>query len=148
MFGNWLRRISVGTSEIVNKGLRPRRQNRHRFLIDHDRLFPYFSAFLVFRLSKQWMFHSYRYSLHRKRASDSNRFILYFINVAPIYLFIWSGPYMRHSRKTVKVIPVNVPSPWCSYQSSWLQTQRTGFASRRYQISEKYWVWNGVHSAS
>jgi hypothetical protein len=36
---------------------------------------------------------------------------------------------------------------WSSGQSSWVQIQRSGTVSRRYQIS-KYWVWNGVHSAS
>jgi hypothetical protein len=40
------------------------------------------------------------------------------------------------------------PPLWSSGRSSWLQIHRSGFDSRSYQISEKYWVWNGVHPAS
>jgi hypothetical protein len=39
------------------------------------------------------------------------------------------------------------PPLWSSGQSSWLQIRRPGFDSRQYQ-KKKYWVWNGVHSAS
>jgi hypothetical protein len=39
------------------------------------------------------------------------------------------------------------PPLWSSGQSTWLQIQRSGFYSRRNQISWKYWVWNGIHSA-
>jgi hypothetical protein len=35
-----------------------------------------------------------------------------------------------------------------SGQSSWLQMERSGFDSRRYQIFWEVVVWNGVHSAS
>jgi hypothetical protein len=37
---------------------------------------------------------------------------------------------------------------WPSAQSFWLQIQRSGFYSWRYQIFWEVWVWNGVHSAS
>jgi hypothetical protein len=39
------------------------------------------------------------------------------------------------------------PPLWSSGRSSWLQIRRTGFDSRHYQ-KKKWWVWNGVHSAS
>jgi hypothetical protein len=41
----------------------------------------------------------------------------------------------------------SIPPLWSSGQSSWLQIRRPGFDSRHYQ-KKKYWVWNGIHSAS
>jgi hypothetical protein len=37
---------------------------------------------------------------------------------------------------------------WSSGQSSWLQIQRSGFDSRRYQIFREVVGLDGVHSAS
>jgi hypothetical protein len=44
---------------------------------------------------------------------------------------------------------VRPPTLWSSGQSSWLQIQRSRvwFAALT-DFSEKYWIWNGVHSAS
>jgi hypothetical protein len=39
------------------------------------------------------------------------------------------------------------PPLWSNGQNSWLQIRRPGFDSRHYQ-KKRYWVWNGVRSAS
>jgi hypothetical protein len=39
-------------------------------------------------------------------------------------------------------------SLWSSDQSTWLQIQKPGSIPCATRFSEKYWVWNGVHSAS